>query len=209
MKQKKQLMAVVVLGGMLKKIDDGTWRTTHYNERVDDIGPMGDRIRVDAAAYLYRSNPSLLIIVSGRKGKLNKLKNAPIISSIIKKELIALNVPKHKIIEEKRSENTHQQLQELKKIIIKRQLERVGIISNEWHLPRIKAMIGTDPELKKLQSAKKILLLSADRIVLENEPDIWQEVIKKAYASKELKKRIALEKMGIRQIKNGSYKFKN
>jgi len=209
MKEIDQLTTIMILGGMLKKTNKGVWRTTRYDEKADDIGPTGDRIRVDAADYMFKNNPGLLIIAAGRRGQLDKIKDVPTISSVIKKELIELNVPENKIIEESKSDNTYQGLQELKKIIKKRRLRRVGIISNEWHLPRIEAMINNDPEMKDLRDKRKIFLVSADKIVLENEPNKWKSIIRTAYKDKGLRKRIALEKAGIQQIKSGLYKFGN
>jgi len=201
-------MAIVILGGGLIKDKKGQWRTTNFNEKGDKFGILGDRLRVEAGNYLYKDNPESLIIASGGKGQLKGVKGAPNLSKIIKKELIELEVEEKRIIEENKSGNTWQQLQELKKIIIKKRLLLVIIISNKYHFLRVKVMIEQDRELKRMLDCSRIKLKTAEEILIKHEPRKWQEIIETAYKSKAMKKRIAREKKGIRQIKNGIYKFR-
>ncbi len=198
-------IAIVVLGGGLIKDKSGKWRTTNFNEG-DNFGVSGDRLRVLAASYLYKDNPRI-IIVSGGRGQLSNIPNAPTIAEVLKKELIDLGVPASEIIEEDNSDNTWQQLQKLKKIIDKMQLRDVTVISNKWHLPRIKELIKKDRKLTSLFSDKAIKLISAERIVIRDNPKKWKGAIKLAYNSEAMKDRIKREKKGIGEIKKGTYKL--
>lgn len=199
---------ICILGGGIKKDPNGRWRTTNFDEKGDKFGILGDRLRVEAGNYLYKDNPESLIIASGGKGQLKGVKGAFNLSKIIKKELMELGVEGKRIIEENKSGNTWQQLQELKKIFIKKKLPEVIIISNKYHLSRVKIMIEQDRELKRMLDCSRIKLKTAEEILIKHEPRKWQEIIKTAYKSKAMKKRIAREKKGIRQIKNGTYKFR-
>ncbi len=192
-------------GGLVN--ENGNWRTANFNE-CDKYGALGDRLRVVAGAILYKNNYNLLIITSGGKGQLEKIPNAPTVSEINKKELIKLGVHSKKIIEENKSNNTYQQLQNCKKIIKENNFNEIKIISNKYHLPRIKAMIAMDNELKKMVNAQKIELQSAENILLKYDSENWQNVIEKAYNSEEMKERIALEEKGVHDIEEGRYKFK-
>ncbi|MEA2088649.1 MAG: YdcF family protein [Patescibacteria group bacterium] len=199
--------AIVILSGGLYKNKNFSWRTTTFDEG-DNFGADGSMIRVIAGHYLYKENIDNLIITSGGKGQYKNIPGAPNISEVIKKELISLGVPNQKIIEEKNSNNTWQQLKEIKKIIHNNNIKQTIIISNKYHLPRITAMIKTDSELQKLLKNDIIKLESAEDILLKYSPKQWKTTIEKAYKSKKIKKRIELEKQGVKDINNGVYRLK-
>jgi len=165
-------------------------------------------VRVGVLKYRGKANPEQIIIASGGKSQLKDIPDAPTVSEVIKKELIELGIPEERIIEEKNSGNTYQQLEELKKIVREMKLNGIKIISNDWHLPRIKAMIEMFDELKELKKLRKIELAGAEKIVLEYDRETWLEIIREAYKSEGLKKRIELEQKGIKDIKEGKYKMK-
>lgn len=198
--------AILVMGGMIQKNKNGEWQTSNLDVK-DNFGIVGDRIRVVAASYLHKSNPGILIIISGGKGQLKNIKGVPNISDIIKRELVTLGVPAKKIIKESNSGNTYQQLRELIKIVKEKGLKHVTIISNQYHLPRIRAMIETDLQLKKMFEAIDIKLVAAEKIVLDHDQGRWRKIITAVYTSELMKKRIALEKRGVRDIREGKYRF--
>lgn len=191
---------IVVLGGGLL-YENGVWRTTRFNEKGDTFGALGDRLRVEAAALLYQENPDAVLIASGGKGQLKDNSDAPTISSVIKKELIELGVPAARIIEEDVSGNTWQQLQQLKALIQQRSARSVLIISNEWHLPRVKAMIEKDSAIEILQC------VSAEEILIERDAARWKSFIAMAYQSDDIRKRIELEMKGVEDIRKGTYRL--
>lgn len=200
----KEKNVIAIIGGGLKK-ENGKWRTTNFNEG-DNFAVQGDRLRVVASSYFYKNNPDLLMIVLGGKGQYKDIPNAPTVASIIKKELVKLGVLAEKIIKEEQSGNTWQQLQELKNVIAEQELVDVIVISNEYHLPRIKAMIEKDIDLKKMYEDGKIKLQSAEEVVIKYEPEQKKE-IERVYQSKAMQERIALEQKGVRDIKEGRYKL--
>lgn len=203
----KNKEAIVILGGWLIKDKDNNWRTTTFNENDDSIS-LGDRLRVVAGSFLYKNDRNQFLIASGGKGKLKDVPNIFNVSAIIKKELIELGVPANKIIEENKSNNTYEQLQELKKIIKNKRLNQIIIISNGYHLPRLEAMINIDIELKKLFKEAVIKLKSAEEVVLKYDPEKWRDIINNAYSSQAMKKRIKLEEKGVRDINIGKYILK-
>jgi len=202
------LDVIVVLGGGLKKDANG-WRTTNFDEG-DNFGIQGDRLRVVAAGFLTRENPKVILVASGGLGQLRNVVGAPTIAKVLKKELVALGISPERIIEEDNSNNTYQQLRELDKLAFQLNLERIAVISNKHHLPRVKAMVEYGPRLDSLKErlAKGTLsLVSAEQILLDHDREQWQKLIENAYKTQEMQKRLALEKQGIEQIKSGTYKF--
>lgn len=194
---------IAILGGGLIKDDNG-WRTANFEES-DNFGVLGDSLRVEAANCLYQDNPEILIIASGGKGRFKDNKEAPNLSAVIKKELIDLGVPEKNIIEEPESDSTFEQLVKIKAMGRDLGLKNIGIISNKYHLPRIKEMMETILELEGLKSAN---LVSAENILLDHDYVRWEKIIQKAYKSEAVKIRLAAENHGIEDLRKGRYKLK-
>ena len=197
-----QVETIVILGGGLTKGGLGRFKTANFGEGGDRSGITGDRLRVEAAYCLYQENNQRMVIASGGQSFL-KFKH-PDISSVIKNELVQLGVPKERIIEENLSDNTYQQLTHLKDM-----LKTAGpiILTNRWHLPRVKAMAENIEELKDFYRNLKPKYLTAEEVLLKHNPSKWREIIKSAYASKAMQDRLKLEKQGIEQIKKGTYRY--
>lgn len=197
-----------ILGGGLRQNYDGSWRTTNFNDSPDHANALGDYLRVIATVVkyneLHKKHQNILVITSGGRGKYSGVKKIPAVSSVLKKELIEFGVPKNIIIEDNKSGSTFQELFWLGKNI-KSNWSKIILISNQYHLPRIRAMIKHKPELKKLES---ITVLAAEKILLEKEFKKWEKIIKKGYRSNDIKKILILEKKGVREIKNKTYLYK-
>ncbi len=205
---KKNKSAVFIMGGGLIN-DSGTWRTTNYDEG-DKFGVSGDSAIVAAAALLFADHPEWLFIASGSRGQYKDIINAPNVSTVIKNELIRLGIPAGNIVEENNSKNTYQQLQNLQVIHKKNNFDKIFIIGNKHTQPRLQAMIEYKKELAELKSAFSsscLKSISAEEILLDKDPDTWKNIIETAYASEAMKKRVALENQGARQVKEGTYKF--
>lgn len=206
----KAVNIIAILGGALKKGDDGKWRTTNYGEAGDKFNTQGDRLRVVAASHLYKNDPSQTIITFGGKGQLAHISDVPAVAEVIKNELIELGVGAENIVIETDSGSTFQQLRELNAIVREKEFSKIAILSNRWHLPRITAMIETIEDLfdlRQLLRERRIGLCSAEDIVLEHDKENWGKIIADAYAGEPMKQRIALEQRGVAEIKSGVYKY--
>jgi len=208
---KKYQELIVVLGGALKKTVAGRWRTTTFSES-DNFGISGDNLRVVAAYYLYKIDGKRFFLVSGGKGQYKKITGAPAVAEVLKEELIRFGVPGKQIRSETKSGNTLEQLLVLQDIIEKNEkFKAVIIVSNRHHLPRIKAFIDYYSGLAKIKQQFKtdhLKLLAAEKVLLEIDPQKWKRIIDKAYVSLAMKKRLIMERRGIKQIKNGTYSFR-
>jgi len=198
--------AILILSGGIKQNKDGSWISSDLDDT--EVSP-GGKSRVIAASYLFNDDKEKFVITTGQIGseKLAQEKQHPNISAILKKELTELGVPEERIIEESRSNNTFEQLTESIKVIKEHGFENIIFISNRYHLPRIKAMIEKIPELNEFLLSGKLELKSVEEILIEKEPK-WKEEIEKAYNTKEMKERIALEEQGVRDLKEGRYKLR-
>ncbi|MEK7531883.1 MAG: formyltransferase family protein [Patescibacteria group bacterium] len=203
----KSAIVIFVLGGALKKSKNGTWRTATLREKGDQFGVTGDRLRVVAASHLYKSNPNASIITVGGKGQLQRVPGVPPISRVMKEELVKLKVSPDDILEENKSGSTHMQLQEVKRIITRHAIREAIVVSNQYHLPRIKAFIEQDAELKRMMQSKQLRLQSAEDVLVQADSKKWKDMISRTYKSKSMKDRIKMEKRGADSIKRGTYKL--
>lgn len=201
---------IFVLGGGIKKEPNGRWHSTSYSDAGDKFGLDGHRLRLEAAALLWKDEPESVIVVSGGKGQLAIIPGAPTVSSVMKDELVSMGVPEEAIIEENRSANTFENLKFMaEKVMELGGAEHVVIISNDYHLPRIKTMIEINHELKAFASSVFLEFSAAEDVLLGHDSKSWKEIIEKARASDAYKKRVELEKKGVEDIKSGRYQYKN
>ncbi len=152
----KKFSAIVILGGLLKKKSNKSWKTDRFNY-----------IRVLAGCYLYKDlikSYPIKLIVSGGKGIYKNIPDVPPVATVMKKELVQLGIPEKEVVEENKTASTYRELLWLKKFLNKKQ-ERAIVISNSYHLPRIKVMIGLIQELQVLKNS--LFLVSAEKIILK------------------------------------------
>jgi len=201
--------AIIIISAGVKKNKNGAWANTDLTEKDNKLGAPGGRLRVIAASYLHKIMPDYFLIASGGRGYdiKDKSPNRPDLCRITVSELKKLGLPENKIIMENKSNTTFKQLQELKKIILKLKLESVIIISNKYHLPRIKVMINNDAALKRFMANGKMKLFSAEQILLKQNFEKWIQTIKRAYESEWMNARIRKEKQGIKDLKDNKYRF--
>lgn len=207
--------AIVVLAGGMHRGSDGLWHTNTYSDGGDNYGVDGARLRVVAASLLFQDNPAggSVIIASGggngKGGQFESIPGAPTLSSVIERELVSLGAPAKSIIEENRSISTLSQLTALQSVAEEKGLSEIIIVSNGWHLPRIRAFIEFMPELSMLaQMLKegKLEFGDADEILLAREPASWRKLIEEARRSPSFQERLAVEAKGVEAIKAGRYK---
>ena len=188
-------MIIFILGGFLKRNHNGSYGSDKLSY-----------LRVLAGYYLYKNlsvKGRVKLIVSGSRGIYREMPGVPPVATVMKQELIALGINPKEIMINK-TDFTYNELVWLKKFLTQR-LEETYIISSTYHLPRVKTMIKLLPELKKLNNIVKPI--SAEKIVIKFKPNL-KDKIQKDYKSPRVKKMIASEKKGIKDLKSGKYKFK-
>lgn len=190
-------LLISILGGHIRN-HHGAWQTNKFE------GFSHDRLRVLAACSLYKRNPAqTTLLLQG--GLAEGLK--PSIASVLKTELLALGILSEHILMEERSYSTFSQLLELNAIILKLKPEQLIIVSNEWHLPRVEAMIKRKPELQEL-SKQKHQLYAAEEVLLRENDGIWKEAIENVRLSDDVRDHIAKERQGVDQIQLGTYRYR-
>lgn len=197
---------IVIIAGGLAKNSAGGWHSPTFEEGLAFYGAPGSRERVVAASFLWKENPDAFIAVLGGKGQMKDIPDAPTLAEAISQELVELGVPREKIIEEKESGTTYQQLLALQKISLEHSPEKIIIVSNKYHLPRVEAMVDCAPELLELKRFNK-QFQPAEEVLIKHEPDKWKESVDRAYALPEMKELIKKENHGVKQIREGTYRW--
>ena len=189
------MKTIFILGGLLRKNRNGSYRSEQFSY-----------IRILAGYYLYKNlskKNKTELVVSGGRGIYRGIPGVPLVATVMKRELVELGTSRKEIKVDK-TDFTHPELVSLKKLLAKKGSEAF-IISNTYHLPRIKTMIDILPELKKLK--KIVKLVSAEKIAIKYNKNLENKINKDNEGSK-MKKIIALEKKGIAALRSGNYKFK-
>ncbi|MEK7170640.1 MAG: YdcF family protein [Patescibacteria group bacterium] len=191
--------ALIILGGTARK--NGRWHSTLFEHK----GDLGDRLRVEAAWQVYRHKKEApLLIVSGGKGTLPDC--APSVADILSEELMKLGVNGKDIVRESLSGTTFEQLCACNSLIA--DSGALSVISNEYHLPRIRALITYIPELsalKRLFQCGRLTIHSAEAVLIAENAKKWKRNIDAWYRLPLVRNIIRNEKRGVREIKAGSY----
>lgn len=201
-----EIDAIVVLSAGIKHGEDGRWVSTDLTEADNILGAPGGKLRVIASAILSNRHPNAVVVANGEKGldiASSVSKDRPTLAEITREELIENGLPEERIILEKNSNTTYQQLQELEKMVIKRKWRNILIVTNRYHVARVKAMIGM--KFPKLVAIVKVI--SAEEVVIYENSAKWENAIIEAYASDYMKERTAREEQGILQITNSTYRY--
>ena len=191
---------IVVLGGGLI-LENGRWRTTSFPEPGDRHGILGDRLRVEAGCARWKRRPEFLVLASGGTGQLADTEGAPAVALVLKREMVELGVPEDRILTETASANTRGQLIETARMARELGIGRLEIVSNRYHLPRIRALLECDPELAAAYRALRVDVVSAEEELLESDRRRWDGPIREAYASEAMRRRIEREAEGIARIR--------
>lgn len=157
---------------------------------------------------MYKKNPEAIVATFGGGEKfLNNRHTKLTLAKIAKQELVSLGVPGRAIATENLSCNTYQQLLAMAKMATQRQANELYIVSSKYHLSRIRAMTVHLDEIREELKDKKLHLVSAEDVLLENAPSKWQREIEQAYLRPEMKVVIDSENKGTAQIIAGTYRF--
>lgn len=151
---------------------------------------QGGKERLDTASQLFMQGKVEKIIVVGGKIEGSSKEN----SAVMQKYLLQQNIPENNIIQVPSKSSTLGNAAAIKKYFSRKQIEKVkiGLLTSKYHLPR----------------AMKIF----EKYGLNFEPIAAEEMImnpldiKKLYQSLAMKKRIKLEKRGLKALEEGRYK---
>lgn len=201
--------AIVLLPAGVKKNSEGKWVSTDFSEEDDKHGAPGGKLRVHAAAHLHKKHERALLITGGGLGydvKSEAEEDRPLLADILLDELLELDVEQGRVILERNSNSTYQELVEVERIMHEYGISELTFVSSRYALPRLKAMI--EVKFSHLKNHVKLSFVHAEDILVEADPDTWADHIRAAYESEYLKQRIVKESSGIEEMMNGVYVFK-
>ena len=196
---------IFVLGEYIAQSADGKWHTLDEDD-CDAFGIMYDRWRVEAAAVIGRAM-NCRLIVSGGVSDQDGVDSDVTISSVMKRELVERGVPAEVIEEDSTSFNTYQQLVWLANYLVEKEASEVFVVTNAYHIPRVKAFIAYAPDLALLRTAL-LFFVDCEATLIAADAAKWCERIERAQAKPAFAERVALELRGAGRIERGEYPFK-
>ncbi len=200
---------ISILGGGVWRLGNGQWSTCDGNAPYGGVPRFG-RWRVEAAVMLYRGRlgyqdrpgDETCILAHGRSLHPGEPSNA----SIVLKELTELNVPREAVHLDAVSHNTHAELSELDCLSEAFHADVVWIVSNDWHLPRVRAMFEHLPNLADF-ARRGPQLVSCESVLLGNDAGRWKPLVEVARASGSYARVLAQEAQGVEDLKAGTYRL--
>ncbi len=180
--------------------DGGIWRTKDVDTKTGGTLPFS--FRIPAAAVLAGESGVSLFVQGGLAEGVR-----PSLASVMHRELCELGVPEESLLKEETTTTTYQQLLALQEAAHTYDSASISILSNEWHLPRIAAMLKHISALSALH-ARGPRLISAEEVLLDADAARWQEQIEEARQSSETHVRKSLERKGVEDIAAGRYHFR-
>jgi hypothetical protein len=204
----------VFSGGIVEK-EKGPrgYRSTTYRD-VDIRGFMGGgKARVIAAAEISSYFPDMKVVTTTHDPFRS---DKPSDAKIMAEELVRLGVNHEVIMQETDSVDTISEIVAMMKMVEENQWKRIGIISSEYHIPRILEMQKrirdlTDQgdnfvkALKYFESECSSTCVGAEDI-LELRSIHYRRTIETVKRSVGYRARVAAESQGLEDLKAGKYK---
>lgn len=210
-------MIRVLAGGILEADDESGKRYGSPGYFGLEHGMAGGAIvRVAASAVVAKCNSEIPVIVGGRYPK-DEMK-AP--ADVIAAELQYAGVPNDNIISDPNTLDTISEIIGLIKVAQLSNCSDVGVLTNEYHIPRVEAIIKNlewlvlseerDPDflvgLERLRKGEiNITLVSAEEVIKNSLPTVYDSEIVPALKSIEMQRRMASESQGVNDLNNGKY----
>jgi len=193
MESRKKL--IVILASQIQHTPTG-WVIEEGDGPGDTVGPTYGAFRVAAGAYVAEEYPEADLVASG----FTPSPDGPSIASVVKEQLIRFGVAPARIMLLDTPRNTYHELKELS-VLMARGYEEALIVTNEWHAPRVEAMVAYVP-------VPRARVLPAEEVLLRHDAALWVSRVARMRADPRIAKRIALEKKGVEDINAGRYTWR-
>lgn len=189
------------------------YRSLPYSSVSEHGIATGGRTRVIATAEIAKAFPELPIITNSYNRFDPK---EPTMASIIKQELIQRGVDEGRIEEETNSFSTVTQLTEMIKLSVKEGWKRVAVMTNEYHQPRVQAMLDRldtiidDAEFQKTLAAfreqgTEVVLVNAEPVMRITDPH-FAAYLERVEQTPQYQHTLATEAQGLKDLEAGRYR---
>lgn len=212
-----RLDAITVQSAGLRRLDDSTYASTLY-ANADEFGMLGGYMRIRAAQELYWRKPSIPFVFCNGKSAKQIAKFGPDVptdAEVYAKEFnrdltqdersqASSHTPAPKVFLEDTSVNTVASISELFAMCAEQGWKYIGLVSSDYHIPRIEALCSLI--FKKLGSKPvEITFISAEAIIKELRPGVYDNEIDAAYKTPAAQQRLKNEQNGCNDIAAGRY----
>ncbi len=210
----------VVLCGGTYQVDDLFLPTTYGQS--DEFGMLGGELRIVAAVARARSGLSQRTLFSGGKSKKGAILRggehipAPPAAAVYAGQFTNMfvtgkgendGIAMPAILLDTTSPNTNANMLYSLQLANREDWRDMTVITNEYHVPRAEAIYSIIAE-KLCMDGVHITFMSAEEIVKQAHPGLYDDEIEGAYISAAGQLRLASEARGLADIKAGNYTFR-
>jgi len=214
--------AIFILSGGTEWSKERGYYTPSYDEPDFTGLASGAHFRVIAAAEAAKCFPEIKIVPTGKliTHGIAEKEHFPNDAKVMADELVAMGVKEDQIMLEEESVSTLTELLEMIKMARENGWERVAVVTNRWHLPRVRMMyekletiegLCSDEEKEMIEDFKQngaeVKIVSAEDIT-DNISEEYKEQIKEIEQREAFKERLTAEQKGIEDLKSGRYKVR-
>ena len=198
-----QFDVVVVLGGNIREVAPGKFKSTSFVEGPEKS--IGGHSRTLAAAELYKKGISKNFLVSTGQTMVDELgivdPTKPTESEVMMQEMVRYGIPPENIEKEEISTTTQTNAIEVMKILRERGYRKVGFLTSFWHLERSMEFFKTQhPEMDGIE----ITPLSSEDVIAQKS-ERHARIVDVVKNTSTMEERMANEKRGVDLLKSGKY----
>jgi hypothetical protein len=194
--------AIFVLSGGIVRTIHGGFRSTSYRDLDFHGFCTAGKTRVIAAAQLGRVHQKAVLVTTSRVEP-----DFPSHASVMATELIRYGIPLGRILLEEQSVNTQTELIEMVKLATRNRWGHIAVLTNAYHLARVRAMIELFSGLCESKWPQTVVLVAAENVLRLRSPH-YTRLIAAAESTEAFRGRIEAEKRGLRQLREGTYQSK-
>lgn len=196
--------AIFILSGGIVAKDEGRtqqFKSPSYKEKDENGLITGGKARVIAAAEISKKFPEAKIITTSKDARES---GRPTHAEVMAEELQKLGIHPETIIKEEKSKDTLTELREMIKMIQQNNWKNVDVITNEYHISRVEAML--DVLLSETEKEKPLIQLISAEKILETKSSHYKKLFDKVRQTDGYRLRIEREQKGVEDFKQGIYR---
>lgn len=203
--------AMIVLSGGIVKNGD-SYKSPSYTETDDHGFITGGKARSIAAAKISEIFPNIEFVTTSRRSK-----EEPTHATVMANEMEHFGAHRDAITLEENSWDTYTEMIEMIKIAEEKGWTKISIITNDYHIPRVKEFFSqlerlssqdsdTTERITKFKQKVEVSFIAAETI-LENISGHYKHLLSLVRESEGYRQRLLAEERGIDALRSGDYRL--
>jgi uncharacterized SAM-binding protein YcdF (DUF218 family) len=199
-------------GGIAEKPNKkGVYGSTAFTQKTDTGHVTGSKPRIIATTEIANVYPEIPIVATSKV-----FDDEPTHASVIAEELISRGVDSNRIVYEEKSISTLTEVIEMVKLAVEKNWQHLAVITNSYHIPRMREMYQRLPEIvddQLVQEAYRYFQEKGGEVSFIAAEDVMRVMSKRFenYLDRvaelpEYQRTVASEAKGLEDIRAGRYR---